>query len=76
MEALSKWRKTHPELFKKPECNHPGLDSYLQVFSTVYLRCIARGIGPIAPDSPEELIEKIHAAYFGDNSGTANSSNP
>jgi hypothetical protein len=28
MEALSKWRKTHPELFKKPECNHPGLDTY------------------------------------------------
>ena len=27
VEALEKWRKTHPELFKKPECNHPGLDS-------------------------------------------------
>jgi len=26
MEALDKWRKTHPELFKKLECNHPGLD--------------------------------------------------
>jgi IS30 family transposase len=25
-EALDKWRKTHPELFKKTECNHPGLD--------------------------------------------------
>ena len=28
-EALDKWRKTHPDLFKNPECNHPGLDSYL-----------------------------------------------
>ena len=27
MEALNKWRKTHPELFKKSECNHPGLDN-------------------------------------------------
>jgi transposase-like protein len=27
MEALSKWRKTHPDLFKKSESNHPGLDT-------------------------------------------------
>ena len=26
-EALDKWRKTHPDLFKKSECNHPGLDT-------------------------------------------------
>jgi len=26
VEALEKWRKTHPELFKKSEYNHPGLD--------------------------------------------------
>jgi len=25
-EAVSKWRKTHPELFKNSGCNHPGLD--------------------------------------------------
>ena len=25
-EMLEKWRKTHPELFKKMECNHLGLD--------------------------------------------------
>lgn len=27
VEALDKWRKTHPDLFKSSECNHPGLDS-------------------------------------------------
>ena len=27
VEAVNKWRKTHPELFKKSECNHPGLDT-------------------------------------------------
>ena len=26
-EVLEKWRKAHPELFKKTECNHPGLDN-------------------------------------------------
>ncbi len=36
MEALSKWRKTHPDLFKKSESNHPGLDNY------VLLRCVVR----------------------------------
>jgi len=26
VEAVNKWRKTHPELFKNSEYNHPGLD--------------------------------------------------
>ncbi|MCI5147208.1 MAG: hypothetical protein D3923_17200 [Candidatus Electrothrix sp. AR3] len=44
------------------------LESYLclKILSTVYLLCIARGISNENPAAPEELIQKIHAAYFGD----------
>ncbi len=30
--SMEAWRKTHPDLFEKSESNHPGLDSYGNLF--------------------------------------------
>ncbi len=43
----------------------------LKILSTIYLMCIVKNITNNNPNSPEDLIKKIHAAYFVDNSGTA-----
>ncbi len=40
----------------------------LKTLSTVYLLCTARGISNEEGVSPQELIKKIHAAYFGEKS--------
>jgi hypothetical protein len=49
-----------------------GSFSCLKILSTVYLLCTARSISNEEGVSPQELIKKIHAAYFSEKSGGEN----
>lgn len=49
-----------------------GSFSCLKILSTVYLLCTARGISNEEGVSPQDLIKKIHAAYFGEKSSGEN----
>ena len=44
----------------------------LKTLSTVYILCVAKEIPSQEEDSPQDLIKKIHAAYFSKKSGSKN----